>query len=190
MANRGCTIVVKLLGGTSGHGETEDISLPVAYHSPLQVLKEQLASLVGINPTDQVLILCDLSDPERNSDKLLTGSEFLSIGDCGIQNGSILTLHALGMSAERKQQITKEALREKKPEEFYSEPIQTLTTEVTPALANHRYASIYAHHHSVVFHFSIGMYPVTMASFLMCLPKGHMKWMLYRCLLVECLDEW
>ncbi len=141
MAGRGASIVIKLLGGSCGNGETEDISLPVALHSPLQVIKEQLVTIVGIPIADQVLILCDLSDPERNSDKLLNGSEFMSLRDIGIQrNGSVLTLHALGMSAERKQLMAKEALSIKAPNAMSAntEKIHVVETETTAAQANHR----------------------------------------------------
>jgi hypothetical protein len=138
MAGRGCTIVVKLLGGSSGNSVTEDISLPVALHSPLQVLKEQLASLVQISTADQVLILCDLNDLERNSDKLLSGSEFSSLRDCGIRNGSVLTLHALGMCAEKKQTMARDALNSKVVEVESKEKVYTLDTETTAAEANHR----------------------------------------------------
>eukprot|EP01032_Pedospumella_encystans_P030158 gene30158-34040_t len=53
MANRGCTIVIKILGGSTGNGDVEDMSLPVALHSPLQVLKEQLMDIIGIPVQDQ-----------------------------------------------------------------------------------------------------------------------------------------
>lgn len=46
MSGRGVTITIKVLGGTSGKG-TEDMSLPVALHSPLEVLKEQLSQFTG-----------------------------------------------------------------------------------------------------------------------------------------------
>lgn len=130
--------MIKLLGGESGTGETEDISLPVALHSSLQVVKEQLATIVGIPTGDQVLILCDLSDPERNSDKLLTGSEFMSLREIGIKRtGSVLTLHALGMSAERKQIMAKEAFVAKAPDAS-TEKVYVVETSTSAAEANHR----------------------------------------------------
>lgn len=144
MAGRGCTILVKLLGGSNGTEETEDISLPVALHSPLLVFKEQLQTVVSIAPAAQVLILCDLTDPERNSDILLTGRDHLSLHDCGIRNGSILTLHALGMSAESKQKMMREAFssnlkqvaanNDNKPQR----EVLTLETKISAAQANHR----------------------------------------------------
>ena len=113
MANRGCTVCITILGGSSGDGKNEEISLPVALHSPLSVLKEQLQDLTDIAIADQVMILCDMTDVERNNDQLLEGRDYMSLRDCGIRNGAVLTLHALGMSAERKQQMQKEALKKK-----------------------------------------------------------------------------
>lgn len=138
MAGRGCTITIKLLGGASGEGETEDITLPVALHSPLDVLKDQLHQLVQIQPADQVLILLDLDDPDRNSDVLLTGRDFQSLREIGIRNGSILSLHALGMSAEKQQLMMKEVLSGGS-EQKDLEVIHTLDTRVSAAEADHRY---------------------------------------------------
>lgn len=109
MAGRGCTITIKVLGGAIEHNQSNDISLPVALHSPLSVLKEELSVIVAISPADQVLILCDLTDPDRNSDVLLAGMDGLTLHDCGIRNGSVLTLHALGMPAELRQQMAQRA---------------------------------------------------------------------------------
>ncbi len=144
MAGRGCTILIKLLGGANGVGETEDISLPVALHSPLIVLKEQLQTVVSIAPVDQVLILCDLTDPERNSDVLLTGRDHVALVDCGIQNGSVLTLHALGLSAERKQKMMLEAfssnIKDSPANNCMPErQVFSLDTPISAAQANHRY---------------------------------------------------
>ena len=141
MAGRGCTIIVKVLGGSSENGETEDVSLPVALHSPLEVLKAQLADSVGIAIPSQVLILCDLTDPDRNSDVLLTGRDSLTLRQCGIRNGSTLTLHALGISAEQKQRLTKEALAKKiTKKDPAAKPRFSLATPITAAEANHRYS--------------------------------------------------
>ncbi len=138
MAGRGCTILIKLLGGANGQGETEDISLPVALHSPLEVLKHQLHQLVSIAPRDQVLILCELSDPERNSDRLLTGSDSLPLRECGIRNGSVLTLHAISVTAERKQRMMKDAFAMKTINEIDNRPVHSLETPITASDANHR----------------------------------------------------
>jgi hypothetical protein len=137
MAGRGCIITVKLLGGSNGTGETEELTLPVALHSPLIVLRQQLYQIVSIAPTDQVLILCDMSDPDRNSDLLLTGRDDMTLHECGIQHGSILTLHALGLSAEKKQQLLIAAFAEKLNEK--NPNIQVLETDISPADADHRY---------------------------------------------------
>lgn len=46
--NRGCCITVQVLGNSLDEDkETEDLSFPVALHSPLEVLKEQLEELTG-----------------------------------------------------------------------------------------------------------------------------------------------
>ncbi len=138
MAGRGCTITIKFLCGSANHGLVEDISLPVALHSPLMVLKEQLHMLVSIAPNDQVLILCDLEDPERNSDILLIGRDNLSLRDCGIEHGSILTLHALGMSAESQQKLLSAAFDSPVDPLDDDSPSRTLDTVITAAEANHR----------------------------------------------------
>eukprot|EP01032_Pedospumella_encystans_P009037 gene9037-10673_t len=144
MANRGCTIVIKILGGSTGNGDVEDMSLPVALHSPLQVLKEQLMDIIGIPVQDQVLILCNLSDPDRNSDILLSGRDFDTLRTCGIRNGSTLTLHALGISAELKQHLTKQAMSAGK--ETRADPNEkpriTLSTTIGAADADHSYNGV------------------------------------------------
>ena len=148
MANRGCTVSITILGGSSGNSVNEEISLPVALHSPLSVLKEQLENLTSIATVDQVLILCDLSDIERNNDKLLEGRDYMNLRDCGISNGAIMTLHALGMSAERKQKMQKEALKKPVTCEALDEPVNEedrkhkLDTVITAARANHSYNGV------------------------------------------------
>ena len=148
MANRGCTVCITILGGSSGGGENEDLSLPVALHSPLSVLKEQLEDLTDIATADQVLILCDLSDAERNNDKLLEGRDYMSLRDCGIRNGAVMTLHALGMSAERKQKMQKEAMKRKLAVVEAAEPVSEqnrkhqLHTKITAARADHSYNGV------------------------------------------------
>eukprot|EP01031_Cornospumella_fuschlensis_P033452 gene33452-40470_t len=141
MAGRGCTITIKLLGSL-GPGSVEDISLPVALHSPLIVLKQELAEFVAIRPADQVLILCDLSDPDRNSDVLLTGRDDFTLSECGVRNGSILTLHALGMSAEMRQAISKVALSDPKESVVEDKHRFELFTPIGPELADHSYNGI------------------------------------------------
>ena len=150
MAGRGCTITVKVLdSGSNNNGKHEsddDLSLPVALHSPLEVLKQQLVEIIGIPIQDQVLILCNLNDPDRNSDILLTGRDFMTLHSCGIKNGSVLTLHALGLSSELKQKLMKEALLKKidnnNNENKNNKIIHTLTTHITAAKANHSYNGV------------------------------------------------
>mmetsp|Transcript_1550 Transcript_1550/g.2162 ORF Transcript_1550/g.2162 Transcript_1550/m.2162 type:complete len:553 (-) Transcript_1550:1301-2959(-) len=157
MSGRGCTITVQVIGGcrapdsaatlgVSDSNRTENLSLPVALHSPLSVLKEQLQSLTGIPFADQILILCNLSDPERNSDRLLQGLDFCSLRECGLTSGSFITLHALGLSAERQQEITMLAhaneIHKKCKEKDESSPIRTLYTAITAAQANHSYNGV------------------------------------------------
>jgi hypothetical protein len=141
MAGRGCTIVVEVLGASGGRTENQRIYLPVALHSPLQVLREQLHDVTSIRPEDQVLILCDLSDAERNSDVMLTGRDHLSLRQCGIENGSVLTLHALGMNAENKQVSTAVNQNNSKEKQSKTEEaaVHVLQTPITAAQANHRY---------------------------------------------------
>ena len=100
MSGRGCTITIQFLHKLGNNEEDEEISLPVALHSPLEVLKEQLEAYSGIPNDQQVLILLDLSDAERNNDILLEGKDEVSLRGCGIRGGSVLTLHPLGMAAE------------------------------------------------------------------------------------------
>lgn len=163
MAGRGCTITVTVLGGGPTSADNYDISLPVALHSPLEVLKDQLGDLVNIPPQDQMLILLDPSDPDGNSDVLLSGREYMSLRQCGLQNGSTLTLHALGVSAERQQRQRQEEqeMQEKelllqrrlngsrfrehnsggdKQNKFSDE--RTLHTRVTAAEADHSYNGV------------------------------------------------
>jgi hypothetical protein len=143
MSGRGCTILIKLFGSTESGSGVEDISLPVAIHSPLLVLKEQLHTLVSIAPVNQVLILCNLLDPDRNSDLLLTGRDHESLRSCGIRNGSVLTLHALGLSAERQQSLTIAAFASPKRLLHHNlNPAHVLSTSISAQEADHRYIQI------------------------------------------------
>ena len=73
----------------------EEMVLPVALHSPLFVLMEQLEDLSGIPAASQILILCDLTDPDRNNDVVLTRRNNDTLLDIGVRDGSYLTLHRL-----------------------------------------------------------------------------------------------
>ena len=142
MAGRGCTITLQVLG--IADGAAESISLPVALHSPLEVLKEQLEEITGITFQNQVLILCDLTDPDRNNDILLTGRDYMSLRDCGIRNGSQLTLHPLDMPTELQRQILNSVKRKISSGNELSEKeiVHRLDTPVTAANANHSYNGI------------------------------------------------
>jgi len=143
MAGRGCSIVIEVLGGSSSNDSVEELRLPVALHSPLEVLKEQLEQLVGISMESQVLILLDLTDPERNHDLLLIGRDHESLRNCGIKNGSVLTLHALGLTAERKQKLTKDAINKKIPlVNTTTEKIYSLITPIGPKEADHSFNGV------------------------------------------------
>ena len=91
MAGRGCNITIQVL---RGGGNVESISLAVALHTPLSVLKDQLEKMINIPVHLQVLILCDFTDVNRNNDILLSEDE-QSLRACGIQEGSVLTVHHL-----------------------------------------------------------------------------------------------
>lgn len=148
MSGRGCTISIQLLGKVGSDEEIEELSLPVALHSPLEVLKEQLESYTGIPFSQQILVLLDLSDSERNSDVLLVDKDHMSLRNCGIRNGSILTLHPLGMSAEENYRMTKEALSKKKLrnlmvlKENTNAVVHKLNTPISAASADHSYNGI------------------------------------------------
>ena len=60
MAGRGCTIHIQLLSNRSAEDadaidDVTELSLPVALHSPLEVLHQQLETLTGIPANKQVL---------------------------------------------------------------------------------------------------------------------------------------
>lgn len=136
----GCTIKVEVLRGNDE--EVEVLSLPVALHSPLEVLREQLENLTNIEMTSQVLILCDLTDAERNSDVLLQGRDHMSLRDCNIRNGSVLTLHALGLGAQRKISSMKGIGKLKSSDDPEAELILSISTPISAAQANHSYNGI------------------------------------------------
>ena len=154
MAGRGCTVCVTILGGSepqntdkNSNSKNEELSLPVALHSPLSVLKEQLEELTGIAATDQVLILCDLSDIERNNDKLLEGRDYMTLRECGIKNGSVMTLHALGLSAERyaaerKLKMQKLSLDGVEISVREEDKTRVLETKISAARADHSYNGV------------------------------------------------
>ena len=91
MAGRGCNISIQVL---RGGGNVETISLAVALHTPLSVLNDQLEKMTNIPVDLQVVILCDFTDVNRNNDVLLSEDDH-SLRACGIQEGSVLTVHHL-----------------------------------------------------------------------------------------------
>lgn len=87
----------------------------------------------------KVLILCDLNDPDRNNDKLL--EENMSLRECGITFGSVLTLHALGMDNEKALDKRKESLLSMKAAAV-DHSIVHLDTAVGVAEADHSYNGV------------------------------------------------
>jgi hypothetical protein len=149
MTGRGCIINITLLSSTVSDDphivdqmQTQEINLPVALHSPLGVLREQIERLTSIKMSDQVLILCDLSDPDRNNDLLLDGRNHLSLRDCGIKNGSYLTLHALGLSAEKRVLLLKDVCKTKNAAQSNERPPLFLSTCISAANADHSYNGV------------------------------------------------
>lgn len=149
MAGRGFTISVQLLGRTGSGDEVDELSLQVAGHSPLIVLKQQLEDVTGIPVQEQVLILLDLTDPERNNDVLLIGRDDETIRNCRIRNGSTLTLHPLGLSAEDKLRMTQLALgklaNSNKSRHLTIDdgfPVHRLVTELQPRDVDHSFNGV------------------------------------------------
>jgi hypothetical protein len=120
-------------------GENARDDLPhllwIIFVSPLHVLKDHLHDLTGITPPAQVLILCDLTDPDRNRDVVLTGRDFDSLFDCGIQDGSFLTLHPLGLPRSTLGHETTPGVNVVDNSLFVETPI-------TPAAADHSYNGV------------------------------------------------
>ena len=146
MAGRGCTVTVQILRQVGQEVQTDEINLPVALHSPLSVLKALLRNVSQIEVENQVLILCDLSDPDRNNDVHLDHSkDDHTLFQCGIEQGSVLALHALGVSRDHvghfgdlhKNKIVTDAVHCND-----RRPIQKLSTDITPDQANHSYNGI------------------------------------------------
>ena len=131
MAGRGCLITVQILSDQEGGGSTmEERTLPVALHSPLEVLKEQLQGISGIPAPQQVLILLDLSDPDRNSDRVIDHPGHCSLRDIGVRNNSVLSLHSLGIVGKRVARAGGECSGRE-------EVVYTLNTLIPPNRADH-----------------------------------------------------
>jgi hypothetical protein len=150
--NRGVSVTVQLLDPTtrqrdSGSESMQEMRLPVAMHSPLVVFKDRLNTVTGIPPEAQVLILLDLSDPDRNNDKHLDDAhDLITLRDIGIVDGSILSLHALGIGAERAQLLMKESAIAKRHNEELQEIARkgstVLQTKVSAKEADHSFNGI------------------------------------------------
>ena len=77
--------------------------------------------------------------------------DYMALREMNIKNNSVLTLHALGMSAELKQKMMKEAMKKKAAAQalemsniVMKEEMRkrTLNTKITAAMANHSYNGI------------------------------------------------
>lgn len=140
-------MTVRILRQVGQEVHTDEIGLPVALHSPLSVLKDLLRDISHINVENQVLILCDLSDPDRNNDIHLDHSkDDHTLFQCGVEQGSVLALHALGISREQvghfedlhKNNVVTDALHGGNDRR----PVQSISTDITPGQANHSYNGI------------------------------------------------
>lgn len=152
MAGRGCVIRVQVSRNASSAEESssQELVLPVALHSPLEVLKEQLQQITEIPIRQQVLILLDLSDPDRNSDTVLEDMDHVSLRNAGIRNNSVLTLHSLGVLKARSRSIQCNGAEKEK--------ILTLRTNIDARRADHSY-------NGIIFNISSkGPYEVTIKS--------------------------
>ena len=160
MSGRGCAITVYVNPGSSAtiatvFGERTEVThvqqhenglqgwvLPlfVALHTPLQVLRDQLEEQTGFSPHEQVLILCDLSDRDRNNDQLLNEQyDHYSLYDCNIREGSILSLHLVGVSRE---DATQGGEVRSAGAEVSQQVTHVLSTPITAAQADHSYNGI------------------------------------------------
>jgi hypothetical protein len=139
MAGRGCTVTVQISRLVNNEMQTDEISLPVALHSPLLVLKEMLQDISGIEMGNQVLILCDLTDADRNGDIHLDADrDEATLFQCGLRQGSVLTLHSVGIT---RHDIV-HASRKPVPQYADPRPKHYLSSQITPAAANHSYNGI------------------------------------------------
>jgi hypothetical protein len=145
MAGRGCTVKIQILRQEGQSVQTDEVSLPVALHSPLVVLRALLQAVSHIDAADQVLILCDLSDPDRNNDVHLDSSkDEMTLFQCGVQQGSVLGLHALGISGNLAHRFDDLHSQAAKQAQLCTDPrpIHRIETDITPEQANHSYNGI------------------------------------------------
>lgn len=106
----------------------------------MHVLRDHLREITGITPPAQVLILCDLTDPDRNRDVLLAAGtyDYQSLFECGIRDGSFLTLHPIGLSRQiQRNQESNQQVNEEEETDVYN-----VVTSITPAQADHSYNGV------------------------------------------------
>lgn len=118
------------------------LPLFVALHTPLQVLRGQLLEQTGIAPDEQVLILCDLNDKDRNHDQVLDSQfDHYSLYDCNIREGSVFSLHPVGLKAAGDGDVGDD---EKEDTDTLSPPLETyvVSTPISAAQADHSYNGI------------------------------------------------
>lgn len=97
----------------------------------------------GIAPEAQVLILCDLSDRDRNRDQLLDGKyDHYSLYDCNIREGSILSLHPIGASSNKTEE--EEGAEKASADSSCVPEVEShiISTPVSAAQADHSYNGI------------------------------------------------
>ncbi len=144
MAGRGCTVTVRISRVVDEELVVDEITLPIALHSPLHVLKIMLQNISGISAEAQVLILCDLTDPDRNNDVHLEDSmDDSTLFQCGLREDSTLTLHSSGIGVPR----NATNFRGKKntaivPVVTDRRPLKLITTRIAPGEANHSYNGV------------------------------------------------
>jgi hypothetical protein len=103
----------------------------------VEVLLEQLGNISKIPVEQQVLILLNLDDPDRNTDRVidLEAAGHRSLREIGIVNNAVLTLHSLG--AVKQSAKERRVIIAKKPEIRHR-----LNTVVHPRQADHCFNGI------------------------------------------------
>ena len=94
-------------------------------------------------PSEQVIILLDLSDPDRNHDVELE-DDYATLREHGVIQGSVLSVHAL-CASDGRDHLMQEAGNMSIPkfvEEMRQEDLTTLVTPIGPAEADHSYNGI------------------------------------------------
>jgi len=143
MSGRGVSFTVRLEG-------LHDIPVDAALHTALgifkQMLEQQLRRRGHHFPSEQqVLILLDLSDPDRNHDTELRDDE-VTLRQHGIRQGSVISLHLLGSApalARAAQDVSSTSPSQQRQLQAAAagEPTR-LWTPVLPAQADHSYNGV------------------------------------------------